>query len=416
MSTGGVQRLLALPPIPESARAARRFVGEVLQAARAEEFLDSAQLLTSELVTNGIVHAHTDLRVVIEATPTWVRVEICDDNPMLPSQREYDDDASTGRGLGLVEVIADEFGVEAVGTGKRVWFRLGAVPGARFDQLEPPTGADSSAPITVIDLLGLPVALYCVWQQHAEALLREATLATFDENDATSASGPVVTSPLAGHALSALADAAHDIFALRDADVMTADVSVAIVSDAVPGFVLLRDALGRATAMSRAGQLLVPPSLPEIAALRNWVCEEVTHQASGLPPTQWVGLENDEAEPARVSESTLADVRGATEALVAADASNRIVAVSAAAEQLLGWAAADLEGKRLVTIIPPRLRDRHVAGFTRHLLDGTSAIIGQPMTVPAIRRDGVEVDVVLLIERRADPLTRAVFVATLSPA
>ena len=60
MPTGGVQRQLTLPPAPDSARQARRFVAEVLTDAREHALLDSATLLTSELVTNGIVHAHTD--------------------------------------------------------------------------------------------------------------------------------------------------------------------------------------------------------------------------------------------------------------------------------------------------------------------------------------------------------------------
>ena len=61
------------------------------------------------------------------------------------------------------------------------------------------------------------------------------------------------------------------------------------------------------------------------------------------------------------------------------------------------------------------MRDRHVAGFTRHLLDGTAALIGHTVTVPALRRDGTEIEVELLIERRPDPATRALFVATLTP-
>ena len=70
----GVEQRLTLAPTPESARTARRLVAEVLTTARADHFADTATLLTSELVTNGIVHAHTDLHIVVDATPTWVRV------------------------------------------------------------------------------------------------------------------------------------------------------------------------------------------------------------------------------------------------------------------------------------------------------------------------------------------------------
>ena len=78
--TGGSQRQLTLPPIPESARQARRFVADVLADARLDdEVLYVATLLTSELVTNGIVHAHTELRVVVDVTERFVRVEVSSD-------------------------------------------------------------------------------------------------------------------------------------------------------------------------------------------------------------------------------------------------------------------------------------------------------------------------------------------------
>src|SRR3954449_2803660 len=130
VSTGGVQRQLTLPPAPDSAGHARRFVADVLTNAltnaRADEtLLDLATLLTSELVTNGIVHAHTELRVVVDVTERFVRVEVADGNPSLPARRDYDESAMTGRGIEMVELLSHEFGAEPIdGDGKRVWFRL----------------------------------------------------------------------------------------------------------------------------------------------------------------------------------------------------------------------------------------------------------------------------------------------------
>jgi hypothetical protein len=68
-----------------------------------------------------------------------------------------------------------------------------------------------------------------------------------------------------------------------------------------------------------------------------------------------------------------------------------------------------------VTIIPARMRDRHIAGFTRHMLEGTSRILGVRVVVPALRQDGSEIEVSLLIERRRAAATRALFVATFWP-
>jgi PAS domain S-box-containing protein len=409
--TGGVQHQLRLPPAPESARNARRLVSDVLQAARADRFVDTAALLTSELVTNGIVHAATELEVVVEATSSWVRVEVGDGDPHLPSRRGYDEQASTGRGLEMVELLADDFGVEPLAErGKRVWFRLGVAPGTPTGESEP--GVEPALKTRTIRLAQVPVTLYCAWQQHAEALLREATLAAYDPEIGEA----VADYPLATRALGALADAACDVFGLRDQELAVADVSLDIAIDAIPWFPIMRDLLNRAGAMSRAGQLLVPPSLPELVAVREWVCDEIARQSAGLAPTPWGGVESVDAAPQAVSEDIVREVRASAQALVAADLSNRIVAVSRAAAELLGWHAVDLEGRRLVTIIPPRMRDRHIAGFTRHLLEGTSRILGQATAVPALRRDGSEIDILLLIERRNCPPYPPLFVATLTPA
>jgi PAS domain-containing protein len=60
-----------------------------------------------------------------------------------------------------------------------------------------------------------------------------------------------------------------------------------------------------------------------------------------------------DSQPLRLDAARLVAVRSATSAQIAADVSNRIVAVSGAVEELLGWPPDELEGRRLVTIIPP---------------------------------------------------------------
>lgn len=406
-----MQQRITLAPAAESARTARRLVADVLTTAGGDEFIDTATLLTSELVTNGIVHAHTELHVLVEATRTWVRVEVVDGNPQLPSRRDYDDSAITGRGMEMVELLADDYGVEPVaGGGKRVWFRLGETPGTPDPAASSGDAvADVSRPTTTIELVAMPVTLYCAWQQHADALLRESTMLALEDGGAEHEDYP-----LAGHALGALAEAATDVFALRDNDVAIADVSLQLPSDAVPWFPILRDVLSRATLQALAGNLLTPPSLPEIIAVRRWVCDEVARQSAGLSPTAWVEQAAELTDLPTAPVVVLDEVRAAATAQVAADTTNRIIAVSGPAAELLGWSSEELEGHRLVAIIPPRLRDRHIAGFTRHLLEGSSRILGQPTPVAALRRDGSEVDVELLIERRADGTPRGLFVATLT--
>ncbi len=84
-----------------------------------------------------------------------------------------------------------------------------------------------------------------------------------------------------------------------------------------------------------------------------------------------------------------------TDAVVAADEWNRIVYANRAAEALLGWQADELTGRPLTAIMPPRLREAHLAGFSRWVATHESRIMGRPLRVPALRRDGTEVDIEL---------------------
>ncbi len=88
------------------------------------------------------------------------------------------------------------------------------------------------------------------------------------------------------------------------------------------------------------------------------------------------------------------------------------MAASPSALALLGYAeAADLVGNRLISIIPLRFHQAHIAGFTLHLVNGRSPLIGNRVTVPVSRADGSEVDLALQIESVALPHGRRVFTA-----
>ena len=408
MPMSGEQRHVTLPPAPESARHARRFVADVLTSAGADEFVDTATLLTSELVTNGIVHAHTELRVVIEATPHWVRVEVIDGNPMLPARRSYDEHAQTGRGLEMVELLASDFGMQPlVDDGKRVWFRLGSAPQQTHGHADP---SDPRGDAVTVCLRHLPVTLYSAWQEHADAILREAMLVALNDNN-----GDLPEEfALASQALSALGAGTTDVFESAFEPGAHTDVDVVLPREAVPCFPVLRDMLRRCSELSAAGQLLVPPSLPEIQAVRRWVCDEVGRQTQDLPPRPWTDIVIEDVPVDPMSADAIDTVRASSLAQIAADRWNRIIAVSPSAAEMLGWAPSDLEGRRLVTIIPPQLRDAHVAAFTRQMLGGPARILGVPTDVPALHRDGSEVPVSLHIERQADSRGGSLFVATLT--
>lgn len=83
--------------------------------------------------------------------------------------------------------------------------------------------------------------------------------------------------------------------------------------------------------------------------------------------------------------------------VIAADASQYIVYANRATGQLLGWEPSELVGQPLVTIVPPRLRATHVAAFDSFVRTGQPRVMGHPIRVPALTRDGSEVDIELSI-------------------
>ncbi|MFJ9829721.1 ATP-binding protein [Streptomyces sp. NPDC101160] len=86
---------------------------------------DVAELLTSELVTNALVHTEQGAIVTATVDPEQLRVEVRDFVPDLkqPSVPPADD-GTHGRGLVLVQALADSWGVDRSGAGKVVWFEL----------------------------------------------------------------------------------------------------------------------------------------------------------------------------------------------------------------------------------------------------------------------------------------------------
>jgi len=121
------QCVTTLPPTSSSASAARRLVEAAIGDGGLQIVLDEALLLVTELVTNAVVHAGTDIELQIETSADEIRVEVIDKTPgLLNVGRHINEDAREGgRGLLLVEALADEWGTRHFGWGKSVWFVLG---------------------------------------------------------------------------------------------------------------------------------------------------------------------------------------------------------------------------------------------------------------------------------------------------
>ena len=121
-----------LPPVPESARRARR----ALMAGGLDPDLDhTVSLLATELVTNSIRHAHvrSDIRIDATLAEGFARIEVIDGGGGFDPEVRHE---ANGFGLRLVDKLATRWGVEREATCTRVWFEVDRRR-RRFDREQP---------------------------------------------------------------------------------------------------------------------------------------------------------------------------------------------------------------------------------------------------------------------------------------
>ncbi|SEC35178.1 PAS domain S-box-containing protein [Streptomyces sp. 2131.1] len=138
-------------PVARSVATARAFVRDTLQGWGYTDVVDDAVVLTSELVTNAVVHAGTAADVLCLRTEDGVRVEIADhyperEIPLQPAGLNFgNSESENGRGLLLCAALASRWGVEYSPTRKHVWFQL--------DLPDRPVGVRSAGPLLPVGLL-----------------------------------------------------------------------------------------------------------------------------------------------------------------------------------------------------------------------------------------------------------------------
>ncbi len=119
-----------LDPVGGAARQARRIVESTLAGWGDDAAaVPVAVLLTSEVVTNAVVHASphaTDGRVglMVEGDGEWARVEVTDGYSGLPVAHGGEVGRTSGRGVQLLDRLAARWGVRPDGKGKTVWFEI----------------------------------------------------------------------------------------------------------------------------------------------------------------------------------------------------------------------------------------------------------------------------------------------------
>jgi anti-sigma regulatory factor (Ser/Thr protein kinase) len=117
---------LALPPTVESVGAGRRLVSEALSEWDLDGLSYTATLLTSEVLTNSVLHARTPMQLTIERTgPGTVCISVHDGSSHVPRRRRHAREATTGRGLELLDRLAQSWRVQSESGGKTISFVVG---------------------------------------------------------------------------------------------------------------------------------------------------------------------------------------------------------------------------------------------------------------------------------------------------
>jgi two-component sensor histidine kinase len=124
---GGRSLTLSLDRVNTASRAARDFLRRELVDLD-EDTLHTLLLVTTELVTNALLHAAGPIDLSVAVDERRVVIEVFDCEPLPPTMRDHDVTRTDGRGIALVAMVSDDWGSRRHDGGKTVW---AAVPRTR---------------------------------------------------------------------------------------------------------------------------------------------------------------------------------------------------------------------------------------------------------------------------------------------
>lgn len=116
----------------DAAGDARREVRELLGQQHSGEITTDAELVVSELVANAVLHGAGQVTLDLRLLPEGVRIAVADEGSGTPTPVRAGIEHQHGRGVALVELLADSWGVAELPTGgKEVWCVLRSAPADR---------------------------------------------------------------------------------------------------------------------------------------------------------------------------------------------------------------------------------------------------------------------------------------------
>jgi anti-sigma regulatory factor (Ser/Thr protein kinase) len=289
-----------LLPAGDSCSAARRTVTDVLTEIDRGDLVDDAAIIVSELVTNAVLHAGSQVHLSVFPHDGGVRIEVADVSSHLPRWSPVEDGATSGRGLILVNQLSSRWGAERTADGgKLVWAEL-VETAAPVDEITMEDllakwadDACSPAPATVAVRLDIDVRRMLESRSHTDDLHRELQLVRLWAATATAKPSERERRVLR---LATQLTAASDDFrdarqqmwsqtlgaARRSHDRATLQLAL-LATDAEPAAAWLA-ALDEADALAADGQLLLPAFPHAMTEFRRQYIGDIIAQLNAADP------------------------------------------------------------------------------------------------------------------------------------
>ena len=390
--------------------AARRAAVRALAGRVPDDVVDAAELVVSELTGNALLHGTAPVSLVVApgGSTGSVRLEVHDASRTLPVRARTGSGGSeglTGRGLGLIDAVAERWGVEATAGGKAVWAELtpesvaAAQPGdgidrdgllAGYDEWPDPDGTKRYT----VRLDGVPTDLLLAAKAHVDSVVRELTLSASGAESGVSAALPPHLADLVRDVTFEWAEVRQAIkrqavAAAERGDQRTTLTLTLPLAAADAGERYLA-ALEQADTYGRSSRLLTAAAPPQHRAFHRWyvtsLVEGLRRAAAGeteaVPPSFETHLLREIDHLA-----TLQQVSERSARLQRASASlSGALRAAAVAETVLAESSADLGALRGVLLLPS---DGHGAGrpaastgYSPELLAATAAAWREGRSTP----------------------------------
>ena len=309
---GSVERELRLVSDADTVPVARRFVASELYDVLPPDVVADAELVVSELVTNAILHAGTDIVVRLRIEPPTVRIEVEDLSQVTPVRPIASAQSMTGRGLALVEGLAAELGVDRTPGGKVVWCVLPAIAGHRAaglvvdhrmanDLVETIIDNWDTAhghlpdPVFTVSLGDVPTDLLLAAKEHMDNLGREFALAASGASTGETAEMPADMAIMVDTVLNRFSGPRHAIkiqaLAAASRGEKRTTLTLSLPLSAVSAAEAYLRALDQADAYARSARILTLETPPQHRAFRRWYVETIIEQlkfaaTGGVPKIQ----------------------------------------------------------------------------------------------------------------------------------